>query len=95
MPELGEGEQGARVVLAQRVAQRVELALARPDEVLVDLREDLDGAEQLAVGSHRPMVLAVGAHEVGEHPGIAAVGLGPARRVPLPIARRPASGLMA
>ena len=87
MAELGECGQGTRVVLAQGAAQRVRLALPRPDEALVGPREDLYGAEQLAVGGHRTVVVPVGPDEVGEDAGVTPVGLGPARRVALAVAR--------
>ena len=37
--------------------------------------EHLDVREQLAVGGHGPMVVAVGAHELGEHARVTPVGL--------------------
>ena len=86
--ELGKGHEGAWVVLAQGTAQGVRLSLPGPDEVLVGPREDLDGAMQLAVGRDLTVVLAVGAHEISEHPRVTVVGLGPAHRVALAVAGR-------
>ena len=88
MGEVIEGDQRSRVVLAQGVAQGVGLASPGPDEALVGPGEHLDRAEQLAVGGHHSVVVPVGAHEIGEHAGITAVGLRPARRMTIAIARR-------
>ena len=41
-----------------------------------------------SVGSHEAVAVAVGAHHVGEHLGVAGVGLGAARRMAVSIARR-------
>jgi hypothetical protein len=38
--------------------------------------EDLDRFRELAVAGHRTVVVGVGAHQVGEHLGVARVGLG-------------------
>ena len=87
-----EGHEGTGVVVLQRVAQRVHLALAGPDRGLVGPSEHLDALGELGVACDRAVVVPVGAHEVGEHLGVAGIGLGPRDRVAVPIARRAPSG---
>jgi hypothetical protein len=48
--------------------------------------EDLDRLGQVAVPGDRAVVVGVGAGQLGQHLGVARVGLGARRRVPLPIA---------
>ncbi len=50
--------------------------------------QNLESLDLGRVGGDQPMVVAVGAHHVGEHLGVAGVGLGAARRVTVAIARR-------
>ena len=85
-PSSSKAARAAGQLLAQRAAQRVELALAGPDQVLVTTRQDLDRLRQLAVGHDRPVAVAIGSDQVGEGPGVTAIGLGAARRVPLAVA---------
>ena len=86
--EFREGLQCTRKVLPERVAQPVGLADAVPDQLLVGAGEDAHRAGLVAVAGDRPVVVAVGADEVGEQPGVAGVGLGAAGVVALAVARR-------
>jgi hypothetical protein len=65
----------ARVELPQGAAQRIHVPLAGPDQALMG--QDLDRLNRWGVAGDRPVVVAVGADQVGQHLGIAAVGLGP------------------
>jgi hypothetical protein len=50
--------------------------------------QHLDRLGQLRVARHRPVMVAVGADQISQHPRIGPVGLGPRDGVPLPIAAR-------
>jgi hypothetical protein len=65
--EVREGGKRTRVVLPQVVAKRVGLPRPRPDEALVASGKNLHCLRELGVPGHLPVVLPVGAHEVGEH----------------------------
>ena len=78
--------QGRRVELPKEGAQLVRLTLARPDQALMRPGQHLDGLGQFAVGSNRPVMMPVSAGQLGQHRGVAGVGLGPRGRVPLPVA---------
>jgi len=63
------------VELAQCAAELVDLPLAGPDQILVRPGGDLDRLGEVAVSGDAAVVVAVGAHHVGQHLGVAAVGL--------------------
>ena len=69
-------------------ALRSRLADAVPDELLVGAGEDAHGAGLVAVAGDLAVVVAVGAYEVGEQPGVAGVGLRASDMVALTVARR-------
>lgn len=76
--ELGaERGQRARMELAQGAAQRVDVPLPRPDQVLVGAGQDLDRLGERAVAGDLAVVVAIGADQIGQHLGVASVGLGP------------------
>ena len=50
--------------------------------------QDLHGFGHLGVAGNRPVVVAVGAGQLGEHPGVTGIGLRARGRVPLAVARR-------
>ena len=81
-----EDRQRTRVVLTQRAAQLVELTLAGPHQVLMRPGGDLDRLGQVAVTGHTPVVVPVGASQVGEHLGVAAVGLRARQRMTVAVA---------
>ena len=72
----------------RRVTQPVGLADAVPDELLVGAGEDAHGAGLVAVAGDLAVVVAVGAHQVGEQPGVAGVGLRASDMVAVTVARR-------
>ena len=86
--KLREGLQCTRKVLPERVTQPVGLADAVPDELLVGAGEDAHGAGLVAVAGDLAVVVAVGADEVGEQPGVAGVGLRASDMVAVTVARR-------
>lgn len=84
--QVGEGVKRSRVELPKRVSKGVHLALSGPDEALVSPREHLDGLGHLGVPGHLSVVVPVGAHEVGEDPGVPGIGLRSGGCVALPVA---------
>ena len=72
-----QGGQGARVELPQGAAQRIHVPPSAPDQVLVGAGQHFDRLDLWAVAGDRAVVVAVGADQVGQHLGVAAVGLGP------------------
>jgi hypothetical protein len=54
--------------------------------------EHLHRLGELGVTGHLPVVLAVGAHEIGQDLGISRVGLGPGDGVAVPVPGRPPTG---
>jgi hypothetical protein len=72
--------------LAQRAAQRVDVPLPAPDQALVRSGQDLDRLGQRAVAGDRPVVVAVGADQLGQHLGVPAVRLGPRAAMPAAVA---------
>ena len=76
-----------RVVLPQRRAQLVDLALAGPHQVLVGPGQHLDRFGQLAVAGHPTMVVAVGAGQLSQRGGVPGVRLRPRSDVTFPVAR--------
>jgi hypothetical protein len=86
--ELGERVEGSGVVLAQRRAQLVDLALAVPDQRLMGPGQHLDRLGQIAVAGHGAVQVAVGAGQAGQHPGVTRIRLRARGREPLPIPRR-------
>jgi len=73
-PRLGVG---ATVVLPKGGAQLFELALAGPDQALMGPGQHLDRLGQVAVAGDGPVKVAVGAGQLGQHRGVARIGLGP------------------
>ena len=63
--------QGAGVVLAQHRAQRVGLALPRPDHRLVGLGDDLDVLGDRGVPGDRAVMIPIETDKLGEHVGVA------------------------
>ncbi len=47
--------------------------------------QDLERLGEVRVAGNRPMVVAIRAHEIGEHFGVAGVGLGPRSHMPFAI----------
>ena len=82
------------VELPQGGAQRVRLALPRPDHVLVRAGQHLDRLRELAVPRDRAMLVPVSADQVGQHVSITRVGLRPRGDIPVPV-RDADSGLIA
>ena len=81
-----EGGQGGRVEGPQGAAHDVGLSLAGPDQLLMAPGQHLDRLRQPRVALRRPVMMAVGADQVGQHPRIPTVRLGPRDGVALPIA---------
>jgi hypothetical protein len=73
-----EGPQGA--------ADQVGLPLAAPDQLLMAAGQHLDRLDQARVAGHPAVMMAVGAHQIDQHPSIPTVGLGPRGGVPLSVA---------
>ena len=90
--EVGEGLQGAREVLPERVAQPVGLPGPVPDELLVGAGENAHCARFVAVAGDLAVVVPVGADEVGEQPGVAGVGLGAPDVVAITVSATPSAG---
>ena len=82
------GLECGREVLQQRAAQSVALAGAIPDQLLLGAGAHLHGGGEGAVARDRPVVVAVGADEVGEHARIAPVRLPAADLVALAVEGR-------
>lgn len=61
------------------------MALPGPEQVLRGAGQHLDRLGELRVTGDLSMVVAIGAHEIGEHLGIAAVGLRARYRMPVAI----------
>jgi hypothetical protein len=71
MRQLGsERLEGTQVVLAQRGAELVDLALTLPDQVLVRSGQHLERLGQLGVRGDWPVQMAIGAHKIGEKLGV-------------------------
>ena len=68
-----KGFEGPGVVILQRRAQRVHLALALPDRVLVVAGEQLDCVAQDTVTGNRTVIVPVRSHEVRQHLGVAGI----------------------
>jgi len=81
-----EDRQRTRVVLTQRAAQLVELTLAGPHQVLMRPGGDLDRPARSLSPATPPVVVPVGASQVGEHLGVAAVGLRARQRMTVAVA---------
>jgi hypothetical protein len=60
--------------------------LPAPDQVLVRPGQHLDRLGERAVAGDRAVVVPVGADQVGQHLGVAPVGLGPGGAVPAAVA---------
>ena len=84
--ELREGFEGGREVLPEGVAEPVGLAIAVPDQLLVGAGEYPHLGGFVTVAGDRPVVVAVGADQIGEDLGVAGVGLGAADVVALAVA---------
>ena len=80
-----KGLERCRVELPEDGAQGVHLALAGPDQVLMTSGEDLYRLGQFAVSGDQPVILPVGANQLGEHLGVARVGLGSRDGVAFPV----------
>ena len=72
-----EGFQGARVVLAQRVAQCIDMAVTGPNQPLMGPCEHLDRLGVGAVAGNRAVVVPVRAHQIGQHLASEASDLAP------------------
>ncbi len=88
MREVREGAERGREVLQQRVPEAVALARAVPDQLLLGAGAHLHGGGEGAVARDRPVVVAVGADEVGEHARIAPIRLPAADLVTFAVERR-------
>jgi len=84
--QIAEGDQGRRVVLPQRRAQRVGVPGAGPDQVLVTASQHLDCLRGRAVPGQRAVVVPVGADQIGQQLGVPGIGLRPGQVVPVPVA---------
>jgi hypothetical protein len=62
----------------------VDLTLTLPDQILVGSAQDLETLDQLGVGRHGAMQMAVGAHQIGQHFRVRRVRL--AARHPMAVA---------
>ena len=80
---LSQQRQGARVEVEQAAAELVAqpLLVARCPDMAAG--PDPDRLGLLAIAGQGTQVLALGPHQVGQHVGIATVGFGPGRRLPL------------
>ena len=76
------------VVLAQRTAQTVGVAGARPDQILMGPGQHLDRLSAVAVAGDRAMVVPIGAHQIGQQLGVRGIGLGSRDVVAVAVARR-------
>ena len=81
-----EGGQRRRVERPQRASHQVGLPLPRPDQLLMPPGQHLDRLDQARVAGHLAVMMPVGADQIGQHPRIPTVGLGPRGGVPLPVA---------
>lgn len=75
--EIIEGHQRGRVVLTQRVAQPVGVPVAGPDQVLMPPRHNLHPLPLRTVPGDRPVVVPVGAHQIGQDLGIPGIDFAP------------------
>ena len=89
---LAERRQRGGVELPQHRPQLVGLPLPGPDHRLMGPCQRLDDLGALAVAGDRPMVVTVGADDLGEHVRVAGVALGARGGVPLADSGRPAAG---
>jgi hypothetical protein len=71
-----EGGHRSRIEGPQGAADQIRLPLAGPDQLLVPAGQHLDRLGQPRVTPHRPMMMPIGADQIGQHPRIAAVRLG-------------------
>jgi hypothetical protein len=71
-----EGNQGGGEELLQGVAQSLHMTSAFPDQRLVSPGDHLDRLGQLAVTSHLPQLMGVGADHVGQRVRVPGVALG-------------------
>ena len=84
--QLFVGGQRGREVLPQRRAQPRHVPGPFPHHRLVRPRHHLDRLSQRGIPGHRPQLVGIDAHHVGQGVRIPRIRLGPRRRVPLPIA---------
>ena len=87
MGQVIERDECGRVVLAQRVAERVGLTVPGPDQVLMATGQDLDRVDVGTVTSDRPVIVPVGADQIRKDFRVARVGLRSRNIVTLAIAR--------
>jgi hypothetical protein len=71
-----EGGQRCRIEGPQGTAHDVGLPLAGPHQLLMSAGQHLDRLGQPGVALRRPVMVAIGADQIGQHPRIAAVRLG-------------------
>lgn len=71
-----------------RLPQLVGLPLPGPDHVLVRAGQHLDCLGEIAVAGDRPVVVPIGAGELGQYPRVTRVGLRARSRESFPVARR-------
>ena len=86
--QIVERLQRGGVVLAQRAAQAVGVAGARPDQILVRSGQHLDRLGVAAVAGDPAMVVPVGAHQISQQFGIRGIGLGSRDVVAVAVAGR-------
>ena len=87
--EIGaEAGDRARVVLAQRAPEPVDLRLAVLDQALVGPGDHLDRLDLVAVTRDRAEQVAISADQIREHASVAGVGLGASDAVTVAITRR-------
>lgn len=63
----------AGIELSQTRAQRIGLALAIPDEVLMSPGQGIDGFDFIGVGTDLAMIVAVNTHDLSQHLGVRSV----------------------
>ena len=83
-----ERAQGSGVELTQCVAKLVDLALSSPDQTLMSSGKDLDRLGEVGVSGQRPVLVSVGADEVGQDSSITGVGFRTLGRMAVSIAAR-------
>ena len=86
--QLSERVERCREVLAQRTAQPIGGSGSFPDQALMSPGEDLDSFRESGVAGDFAVIVTICSHELGEHLGVARIGLRTRQRVPIPIPRR-------
>ena len=83
--QVAEGLQRGGKVLAQRGAQPQQVTAAFPDQRLMGAGGHLDRLGPVTVTGHRPQLVGIGAHHVGQRVRVALIAFRPRSAVPFPV----------